>query len=164
MPRHKHLMRAALYGAATLTVASAVLLRFVASDDLPRSTSTALLEAIMPVYDVQEVHSVHVDARPVSVYAAILTVTPGETALARPFLWVRALPGRLRGARPIDDRVWNKPFLSVPETAILGRVPEREIVVGLHAGLRRLDPQLSHRCRGQWVASDDDHPRADDRS
>jgi hypothetical protein len=45
-PRHKHFMRAALYGAAALTVASAVLLRFVASDDLPRSTSTALLEAI----------------------------------------------------------------------------------------------------------------------
>lgn len=188
MLRRKYVARAALYGAVTLTVAGAMLLRFAASDDLPRSTSTALLEAIMPVYDVQEVHSVHVDARPVSVYAAILTVTPGETALARPFLWVRALPGRLRGARPIDDRVWNKPFLSVPETAILGSVPEREIVVGLIGQFWKLNDgarvtitnrdqfmafrtpgfavstQLSHRCRGQWVASDDDNPRTDDRS
>jgi hypothetical protein len=98
---------------------------------LPQSTSTALLESIMPGYDLQEVHSTHVDAPPAKGYAAILAVTPGEAALARPFLWVRTLPARVLGAGRIDDAVWDRPFLLVPNTAILGSVPDREIVVGL---------------------------------
>ena len=129
--RVKRLVRAALICAAVFALAGATLVWYTASDDLPRSTSTALLEAIMPVYDVQEVHSTHVEAQAPNVYAAILTVTPGETALARPFMWVRTLPGRLRGTRRSDDAVWSKPFLSMPGTAILGRVPDREVVVGL---------------------------------
>ena len=58
-------------------------------------------------------------------------MTPGETALARPFLWVRTLPARVRGGARTDGALWNRPCLSVPGTAILGRVPDREIVVGL---------------------------------
>lgn len=129
--RRRYLMRAVLFGAAALAVAGAMLLWYAASDDLPPSTSTALLESIMPAYDVQEVHSTHVDARPATAYAAVLAVTPGETALARPFLWMRALPARVSGAGRIDDALWNRPFVSVPRTAILGSVPDREIVVGL---------------------------------
>lgn len=131
MPRRKYLVRAVLLGGATLAVAGAILLWYAASDDLPQSGSTALLESIMPAYDVQEVHSTHVDAQPANVYAAVLSVTPGETALARSFLWVRTLPARVGGGGRIDDAVWNRPFLSMPSTAILGRVPDREIVVGL---------------------------------
>jgi hypothetical protein len=124
-------VRAVLFSAATLAVAGVMLLRYAASDDLSQSTSTALLESIMPAYDLQEVHSTHVDAQPANAYAAILAVTPGETALARPFLWVRTLPSRLRGAGRLDDALWNRPFLCVPSTAILGSVPNREIVIGL---------------------------------
>ena len=131
MLRRRYLVRAVLFGAATLAVAGAILLTYAASDDLPQSTTTALLESIMPAYDVQEVHSTHVDARPANAYAAILAVTPGETALARPFLWMRTLPARVRGAGRIDDALWDRPFLSVPSTAILGCVPDREIVLGL---------------------------------
>lgn len=131
MFRRRFAVRAVLFGAATSAVAGAILLWYTASDDLPQSASTALLESIMPAYDVQEVHATHVDAQPANAYAAILSVTPGETALARPFLWVRTLPAAVRGGRRIDDPLWNRPFLSVPSTAILGRVPEREIVVGL---------------------------------
>ena len=130
MVRRKY-VRAALFGAAAVALAAATILWYAASDELPRSTSTALLEAIMPVYDVQEVHSAYVEGQPANAFAAILAVTPGETALARPFLWVRTLPGRLRGGGGIDEAVWNKPFLSVPGTAILGRAPDREIVIGL---------------------------------
>jgi hypothetical protein len=55
-PRRRNLVRAVLFGAALFAVAGAMLLWYAASDDLPRSASTALLESIMPAYDVQEVH------------------------------------------------------------------------------------------------------------
>jgi hypothetical protein len=80
---------------------------------------------------MRAVHSTHVEAPPPLAYAAILAVTPGETALARPFLWVRMLPARVAGRRRIDDAVWHRPFLSAPGTAVLGRVADREIVLGL---------------------------------
>lgn len=124
------MVRVVLFGAAILAAAGAVLLWYAASDDLPQPTSTALLESIMPVYELQEVHSTYVDAPPAKAYAAILAVTPGETALARPFLWLRTLPARVLGAGRIDDAIWDRRFLS-SGTAILGRAPDREIVVGL---------------------------------
>ena len=124
-------MRAALVLSAILALAGATLLWYAASDDPPPSTSRALLESIMPAYDVQEVHSTHVAAPPEAAWAAILAVTPGETTLARPFLWVRTLPARIAGGRRMDDALWSQPFLSMPGTAVLDRAPGREIVVGL---------------------------------
>lgn len=138
MVRRRYLVRAVLLGAATLAIAGAILLWYAASDDLAQSASTALLESIMPVYDVQEVHSTQVDAPPANAFAAILAVTPGETTLARPFMWVRTLSARVSGGGRMDDAVWNRPFLSVPGTAILGRVPDTEIVVGLIGTFWRL--------------------------
>ena len=135
--KRRKLVRAVLFGAATLAVAGAMLLWYAASDDLPPSVSTALLDSIMPVYEVQEVHTTHVDAPPAKAYAAVLAVTPGETGLSRPFLWVRTLPARV-GGRLIDDTVWNRPFLSMPSTAVLGSVPDRQIVVGLIGKFWRL--------------------------
>ena len=131
MRRRRYLVRAVLLGAATLAGVGVMLLWYTASDDLATSTSTALLESIMPAYDVQEVHTTHVDAPPAKAYAAILAVTPGETALARPFLWVRTLPARVGGTGRIDDALWSRPFLTVPSPAILGSAPDKEIVVGL---------------------------------
>jgi len=124
-------VRAVLFGAATLAVAGAIVLWYAASDDLPPPASTALLESIMPAYDMQEVHSTHVNAQPANAYAAILAVTPGEIALARPFMWVRTLPARMGGGARTDDAVWNRALLAVPSTAVLGMVPDREIVIGL---------------------------------
>lgn len=131
MPRHLSWRRAALLAGAVFAAAGAMLWWYAASDDLPPSASTAQLDSIMPVYDVQEVHSTHVDAQPADVYSAVLSVTPGDTALARPFLWLRTLPGRISGGPPIDDAVWNRPLLSETSPAALGRIPAREIVVGL---------------------------------
>src|SRR5688500_13373403 len=85
----------------------------------------------MPESEVQEVHSTYIDARPSPALAAILAATPGETALARPLLWVRLLPGRVSGSGRTDDGLWNRPFLKVPSPAVLGAFPDREIVVGL---------------------------------
>lgn len=104
---------------------------YAASDQLPQSDSIKLLESIMPAYEVQEVHATYVEAPPATAYAAILAVTPGETALARPLMWMRTLPGRLRGARPVDDSVWKRPLLSPSSPAILGQAPGREIVLRL---------------------------------
>ena len=120
-----------MVGAVAFGLAGATLLWYSASDDLPPSESRTLLESIMPTFDVQEVHSTHIDAPPASAFAAILSVTPDEVALARPFLWLRTLPTRVAGDGRGQDARWKRPFLSVPGTAILGRVPDREIVVGL---------------------------------
>lgn len=124
-------MNAALILSAVLALSGVWVLWYAASDAPPRSTSTALLESIMPVYEVQEVHSTHVAAAPSAAYAAILAVTPGDTALARPFMWLRTLPSRIAGGRGMDDAMWNRPFLSASSTAVLGQAPDREIVVGL---------------------------------
>jgi hypothetical protein len=154
VPRRRYVVRAVLLAAATLAIAGAMLLWYAASDDLPQSRSTALLDAIMPAYDVQEVHSTHVDAPPPKTFAAILAVTPGETALARPFLWLRTLPARVGGGGRIDDTRWNQPFLSVSSTAILGRVPDREIVVGLIGQFWKLGPgeRVAVQGREQFMA------------
>lgn len=64
--------RAVLFGTAIVIGAGATLLWYAASDDLPRTASTALLESIVPAYDVQEVHATYVDAQPASAYAASL--------------------------------------------------------------------------------------------
>lgn len=48
MPRRRYVLRAMLFGAMTLAVAGAMLLWYAASDDLPQSASTALLESLMP--------------------------------------------------------------------------------------------------------------------
>lgn len=143
-----------LFGAMTLAVAGAMLLWYAASDDLPQSASTALLESLMPTYDVQEVHSTHVEALPPKAFAATLAVTPGETALARAFLWLRTLPARVGGGGRIDDARWNQPFLSVPSAAILGRVADREIVVGLIGQFWKLGPgeQVAVQSREQFMA------------
>jgi hypothetical protein len=153
----RKLVRAALFGTAVLVVAGMTILWYAASDDLPRSSSTTLLDAIMPVYDVQEVHSSLVVARPANVYAAITAVTPGETALARPFLWVRTLPGRLDGAQSIDESVWNRPFLSIPDTAVIGRTADREIVVGLIGQFWKLQggQRVAVQSREQFMAFND---------
>lgn len=154
MPRRRYVVRAVLFGAAASAVAAAMLVWYAASDDLAPSASTSLLESIMPVYDVQEVHSTHVDAPPANAFAAILSVTPGETALARPFMWVRTLPARVSGGGRMDDAVWNRPFLSVPSTAILGRVPDREIVMGLIGKFWRLrdGERVAVQSREQFMA------------
>ena len=155
MSRRRYVVRAVLVGAATSAAAVAMLLWYAVSDELAQSASTALLESIMPIYDVQEVHSTHVDAPPANAYAAILAVTPGETALARPFLWVRTLPGRVsgRGGR-LDDALWNRPFLSVPSTAILGSAPDREIVLGLIGQFWKLreGERVAVQSREQFIA------------
>jgi hypothetical protein len=156
MPGRRNLPSATLHVIATLAMAGAVLLWYAGSDNLPPSAPTTLLDSIMPAYEVQEVHSTHVDAPPAAAFAAILAVTPGETALARPFLWVRTLPARMSGGRRMDDAVWDRPFLSVPDTAILGRTPDREIVVGLIGKFWRLrdGARVPVRSREQFVAFD----------
>ena len=152
MPRRKRVVRALLLGVMAAG-AGVALLRFVASDNLPTSAPTSLLDSIMPIYDVQEVHSTHVAAPPPATYAAIFAVTPGEIALARPLLWVRALPARVSG-RGVDAALWSRPLVSMPGTAILARAPERELVVGLIGQFWKLrgGERVAVESREQFVA------------
>jgi hypothetical protein len=157
MPRRRRFTRAALLLSAVLALAGAMLLWYAASDAPPPSASRALLEAIMPAYDVQEVHATHVEAPPSLAYAAILAVTPAEIALARPFLWVRTLPAWIADGRRIDDEMWKRPFLSGSSTAVLGRAPDREIVVGLIGKFWKLrgTERVAVQGREQFTAFDD---------
>jgi hypothetical protein len=107
----------------------ALLLWYASSDTLPSSSSTALLDSVMPMYDVQEVHATFVRASPREAYAAILAVTPGDVGLARPFMWMRTLPARVTGGETVDETVWRRPLLS--PSAVLAHAPDREVVVGL---------------------------------
>ncbi|MBM3819300.1 MAG: hypothetical protein FJW14_09845 [Acidimicrobiia bacterium] len=126
----RHAVRRAAFVVGAAAVAGlALLLWYASSDNLPPSSATALLDSVMPAYGVQEVHSTFVGAPPARTYAAILSVTPGDVGLARPFMWVRTLPARMTGGQGVDDTVWNRPLLS--GTAVLAEARDSEIVVGL---------------------------------
>jgi hypothetical protein len=152
--RRKRVARALLLGVMTAG-AGVALLRFVASDDLPKSAPTSLLDSIMPVYDVQEVHTTRVKAPPAKTYAAIFAVTPGEVALARPLLWVRALPARVSG-KSVDAELWTRPLVSMRGTAILADAPGRELVVGLIGQFWKLrgGERVAVESREQFLAFD----------
>ena len=154
VPRRRYVLRALLLGAATLAAAGGLLLWYAASDDLPRTASTALLESIMPTYEMQEVHTIHVDASPARAYAAALAVTPGEAALARQFLWVRTLPARVMGRPATADTVWTRPLLTASGTGVLGRAPDREIVIGLIGQFWKVrdDERVAVESREQFMA------------
>ena len=154
MPRRLSWRRAALRVGTAFVVAGALLWWYAASDALPSPASRAILESIMPAYDVQEVHATFVEAQPADVYAASLAGTPGETALGRPFFWMRTLPARVSGGPPIDDSLWTRPLVSESSPATLGRVAGREIVVGLIGSFWKLrsSERVAVESREQFVA------------
>jgi hypothetical protein len=86
-----------------------------------------LLDTVMPVYDVHEVHSLRVPAEPDAAYEALLTVSARDVRLFGPLMRLRTL-GRSRlvfdGEVPLVDAMKKAGFLE------LGVRPGREIVLG----------------------------------
>jgi hypothetical protein len=81
-------------------------------------------------------------------------VTPGETALARPFMWVRTLPARVCGGAGYADVGWNQPFFRPSGPAVVARADDREIVVGLIGQFWKLGPgeRVAVESREQFVS------------
>jgi hypothetical protein len=89
--------------------------------------AVTLLENVMPVYDVNEVHSIWVPAEPDTAYQALLTVSAREVRLIGPLMRLRTL-GRSRlvadrGA-PLLDEMKKAGFVD------LGARPGKEVVLG----------------------------------
>jgi hypothetical protein len=59
----------------------------------------AVLDDVLPVHRHRERHATQIAAAPDAVWSALHTVSSGELRLTRLLTSIRALPGRLRGAR-----------------------------------------------------------------
>jgi hypothetical protein len=60
---------------------------------------TAVLDKILPVYRHRERHATQIAAAPDVVWSALDALSSGDLRLTRLLMSIRALPGRLRGAR-----------------------------------------------------------------
>jgi hypothetical protein len=92
-----------------------------------------LLDDIQPSFDVTEVHSIKVDARPEIVFPAMKNVTLGEiSSVVRLLLFLRAIPEKMVGRERKTVSV-ERPFLSSLQGngfLLLAEKEEREIVFG----------------------------------
>lgn len=92
-----------------------------------------LLDAVMPRWDVNELHDVWLDAPTADAWAALLATTGREVRLLGPLMALRRLPARLLG-RPGGGGDGAVPLFGVLEEGGFVRVAEedgREIVFGV---------------------------------
>ena len=105
-----------------------------------------LLDDLLPVYDVHEVHETLVPAPPLRTYAAVEAVTPRDVRLARPLMALRRLPALLTGGggsggpRPgamgILESFERGGFVRLAEE------PGREVVLGAVGRFWRINPEV----------------------
>ena len=102
------------------------------------------LDEYTPLYQFNEIHSRHIDARPEAVYAAVQQVTAAEIPFFQTLTWIRRF-GR-KGPESILNAPDRKPILHVATSTTFLRLFERpptETVIGtlVHAppGTRRRD-------------------------
>ena len=131
---------------ATLVVLAGVVL-FLLGGILPApetrvSVAASRLDEFAPTYQFSEYHTLHVDAPPAAVYAAIRAVTADEIALFRTLSTIRRF-GR-KGPESILNVPEKQPILDVATRTTfleLAAEPDRELVVGTivvaPAGFRR---------------------------
>jgi hypothetical protein len=135
-----------VYGGAILTVTGALrkrrkaiaagLTSIVAGFTLPPIASRAgriasKLDEVMPEWEFDEVHSMHVDAPPHAVFDAVRNVRANEIAFFHTLTWIR------RGGRELPESILNArdddPLLDVAtRTGFEWRAldPPRELVLG----------------------------------
>jgi hypothetical protein len=70
---------------------------------------SALLDELLPDYDVNEVHTADLPGDPADALAAARAVTPGEIRFMGPLMTLRSLPGRIRRT-PIETTP-EQPFM-----------------------------------------------------
>ncbi len=105
----------------------------------PSQVSNMQIDAFMPSYHFNEVHSIRVQAPPEQVYRAIQQVTPSEISLLSTLFWLRSLGGcadsraELEGRRsPILDDLTAQGFVRLDEK------PGQELVLGVVGQFWRL--------------------------
>jgi hypothetical protein len=92
-----------------------------------------LLDRWMPDYDVHEVHSTRVRARPLDIHRVLFEVTADEVWLFRALMTVRGLgAGRADGSRPLLETAQAGGF------AVLADEPGLELVLGVMGRFWRL--------------------------
>ncbi|MGI8552144.1 MAG: hypothetical protein ACR2PL_15380 [Dehalococcoidia bacterium] len=118
----------------------------------PLAPTPTLLDAVMPKYEINENHSIWIDALPERVYAAVREVTPGELPALRALSRLRSLPVRLIG-RQLDFSPTDRqgPFLDQMLTrgfTLLANQPNRELVIGVIGRPWRLTGDAGRRIQG----------------
>jgi hypothetical protein len=102
-----------------------------------------LLDDVQPSFDVTEVHSIKVNARPEIVFSAMKNVTLGEiSAAVRLLLFLRAIPEKMVGRERKTASVERPFFSSLQDNGflLLGEKEKEEIVFGrmVPAGVGRV--------------------------
>jgi hypothetical protein len=88
--------------------------------------SASWLDRLMPAYDVHEVHSTRVRARPLDIHRVLFEVTANEVWLFRALMALRGLGARRAdGSRPLLEAAQEGGF------AVLADEPGREVVLGV---------------------------------
>ena len=111
--------------------------------------SASALDELMPAYDFNEFHAIHVQAPPAKVYSALKEVRPGEIRLFLLLTGIRSLnPARLlgHGVPPLESQ---RPILEVTQRGsfvLMNEEPAREIVLGTCSQFWRL--RGNARCPG----------------
>lgn len=94
-----------------------------------------LLDIIMPVYHVSDVHSIVVQATPEEIDRAYREITLGEISFMRPLFQLRSIPFYVRGKKPPADLPLDQTFLNLalgPDSSwiFLGEESPYESVMG----------------------------------
>jgi hypothetical protein len=99
----------------------------------PPLVAASWLDRLMPAYDVHEVHSTRVRARPLDIYRVLFEVTANEVWLFRALMAVRGLGARRAdGSRPLLEAAQEGGF------AVLADEAGREVVLGVMGRFWRL--------------------------
>jgi hypothetical protein len=100
-----------------------------------------LIDAFLPTYDFNEVHSLEVDAPAARLYDILTTADLRRPFIIRLLMGIRSLPSRLAGA-PADPRAISLRHVEEIGFTLLGENPPHEIVVGVEGKFWKLDPEM----------------------
>ncbi|PYQ24636.1 MAG: hypothetical protein DMF81_04885 [Acidobacteria bacterium] len=106
------------------------------------------LDAVVPVYQFHEIHSVRVQASPEVVLDAVRRVTAGEIRLFRTLTWIRSPRFGRGGRESILNAPEGQPILEVALRSgfvSLGGEPGREVVFGTAMRLAPARPDEAER-------------------
>ena len=95
----------------------------------------AVLDAVLPRYDVREYHEITVDASPEAALAAALALPAADDPVVAALFWLRRVPGGNLPLRDFFPQIHIRPAISTPTAFIgLGDVLGVTIAFGLWAG------------------------------
>ncbi len=91
----------------------------------------ALIDEFLPVYTVNECHSIDVEAPAPVVYAALRTTNFFSARTVRLLFWLRNLPARVMGLSVPRHREITIDTCLRSGTVLLGELPAEELLIGL---------------------------------